>query len=60
MGGKVFYTSWSRVGGNGDVKEAKQGSVYMNGSTVLGSEDIKMHDYIWNQGQGLVNGKDVI
>jgi len=42
------------------VKEAKQGSVYMNGSTVLGSEDIKMHDYIWNQGQGLVNGKDVI
>ena len=28
------------------MKEAKQGSVYMNGNTGLGSEDIKMHEII--------------
>jgi len=34
------------VRGNGDVKEVKQDGVYMNGSTGLGSEAIKVHEII--------------
>jgi len=34
------------VGGNGDVKQVKQGGVYINGITGLGSEDIKVHEII--------------
>ena len=45
------------------MKEAKQGSVYMNGNTGLGSEDIKMHEIILYLETGLgvlVTAKDSI
>jgi len=39
------------------VKEAKQGSVYMNGSTGLMLEDIKMCEFILYLDTGLDFGK---
>ena len=45
------------VGGNGDVKQVKQGGVYINGITGLGSEDIKVHEIILYLETGLGLGK---